>query len=52
MIAPILLGDGLRFFGNFNTERRWQLKDSVAYKNGFVALRYGRPSVKMQPLKA
>jgi dihydrofolate reductase len=49
MIAPILLGDGLRFFGNFSIERRWQLKDSVAYKNGFVALRYGRPSVKMQP---
>jgi dihydrofolate reductase len=42
MIAPILLGDGLRFFGNFTIERRWRLKDSVAYKNGFVALRYGR----------
>jgi dihydrofolate reductase len=49
MIAPILLGDGLRFFGNFSIERRWQLKDSVAYKNGFVALRYGRPSVKTKP---
>jgi len=41
-IAPVLLGDGLRLFGNSGAERRWQLKDAVAYKNGFVALRYGR----------
>ena len=41
-IAPVLLGDGLRLFGNSSTERRWQWKDAVAYKNGFVALRYGR----------
>jgi dihydrofolate reductase len=41
-IAPILLGEGLRLFGNFSTEQRWQLKGTVAYRNGFVALRYGR----------
>src|SRR5579862_6110117 len=48
-IAPILLGDGLRFFGNSAIERRWQLKDSVAYKNGFVALRYARQPAKPKP---
>lgn len=42
MIAPILLGDGLRMFGSFGSGRRWRLKGTVAYKNGFVALRYGR----------
>jgi dihydrofolate reductase len=40
-IAPILLGDGLRLFGNAGTEKRWQLKDVVAYKTGFVELLYG-----------
>ncbi|MGA2653741.1 MAG: dihydrofolate reductase family protein [Terracidiphilus sp.] len=38
-IAPILLGDGLRLFGN-GTEERWLLKDVVAYRNGFVELSY------------
>ena len=42
MIAPILLGDGLRLFGNSGFEQRWHLKDVVAYKNGFVELWYGR----------
>jgi dihydrofolate reductase len=41
-IAPILLGEGLRLFGNSGIEQRWQLKEDVAYKNGFVALRYVR----------
>ena len=44
MIAPILLGDGLRLFGNSGTEQRWRLKDVVAYKNGFVELWYGSQS--------
>jgi dihydrofolate reductase len=44
MIAPILLGDGLRLFGNSGTEQRWRLKDVVAYKNGFVELWYARQS--------
>jgi dihydrofolate reductase len=44
MTAPILLGDGLRMFGDLGTERRWRLMGIVAYKNGFVAVRYGRPS--------
>lgn len=43
-IAPVLLGDGLRLFGNSSTEKRWQLKDVAAYKNGFVELLYGSQS--------
>jgi Dihydrofolate reductase len=39
-IAPVLLGDGLRLFGGFLTEERWDLKNAVAYKNGFVELSY------------
>lgn len=39
-IAPILLGDGLRLFGGHLTEKTWDLKNVVAYKNGFVALSY------------
>ena len=39
-IAPVLLGDGLRLFGGFLTEERWNLKNVVAYKNGFVELSY------------
>ena len=40
VIAPVLLGDGLRLFGGFPTEERWDLKNAVAYKNGFVELYY------------
>jgi dihydrofolate reductase len=39
-IAPVLLGDGLRLFGGVLTEKRWDLKNVVAYKNGFVELSY------------
>ena len=39
-IAPVLLGDGLRLFGNSGTETKWQLKDVVAFKNNFVELWY------------
>jgi len=38
-IAPILLGSGLRLFGDL-TEQRWNLKNVTAYKNGFVELTY------------
>jgi dihydrofolate reductase len=48
MIAPISLGDGLRLFGRSDTERRWALKDVVAYKTGFVELRYGRETTGSQ----
>jgi dihydrofolate reductase len=48
-IAPILLGDGLRLFGVADTERRWHLKDVVAYKTGFVELVYGRHGDARQP---
>ena len=33
-------GDGLRLFGGSLTEERWDLKNVVAYKNGFVGLSY------------
>jgi len=45
MIAPILLGDGLRLFGGSLAEQRWDLKNVVAYKNGFVELSYSAPAV-------
>jgi dihydrofolate reductase len=44
-IAPVLLGDGLRLFGDALTEKAWDLKDVVAYKNGFVDLTYAASSV-------
>ena len=43
-IAPVMLGDGLRLFGGSTDERRWRLKDVVAYKTGFVELMYARES--------
>ena len=39
-IAPVLLGDGLRLFGGLPIEQQWNLKNVVAYKNGFVELTY------------
>lgn len=39
-IAPVTLGDGLRLFGTAGPEQRWQLKDVITYKNGFVELSY------------
>lgn len=39
-IAPVLLGDGLRLFSGSLTEERWDLKNVVAYRNGFVELSY------------
>ena len=39
-IAPVLLGEGLRLFGGSLTEERWNLKNVVAYKIGFVELSY------------
>ncbi len=39
-VAPILLGDGLRLFGPSVPEKKWNLKNVVAYKNGFVELSY------------
>ena len=43
-IAPVLLGDGLRLFGEFAPETHWRLKNVVAYKTGYVELVYGRAS--------
>ena len=39
-IAPVLLGDGLRLFDGALPEKKWNLKNAVAYKNGFVELSY------------
>jgi dihydrofolate reductase len=39
-IAPVLLGEGLRLFDGSLAEEKWNLKDVVAYKNGFVELLY------------
>lgn len=39
-VAPVLLGEGLRLFGDRAVEERWNLKNVVAYKNGFVELTY------------
>src|SRR5215470_13046 len=39
-VAPVLLSDGLRLFGGPAAEQRWNLKNVVAYKNGFVELSY------------
>jgi|SRR5579883_432858 dihydrofolate reductase len=44
-IAPILLGDGLRLFGPSVPEKKWDLKNAVAYKNGFVDLSYSASAV-------
>ncbi len=49
MIAPVILGDGLRLFGDSGTEQKWRLKDVVAYKNGFVELSYRRQSTDSWP---
>ena len=43
-IAPVLLGEGLRLFGGSPTEEKWNLKNVVAYKNGFVELSYSAPA--------
>lgn len=43
-VAPILLGEGLRLFGGSPTEQNWNLKNVVAYRNGFVELSYSAPT--------
>ena len=48
-IVPVLLGDGLRLFDNSGIERRWHLKDVVAYKTGVVELLYRSQSTSSQP---
>jgi dihydrofolate reductase len=42
-MAPVLLGEGLRLFDGALAEQRWNLKNVVAYKNGFVELTYSAP---------
>lgn len=48
-IMPVLLGDGLRLFDNSGIERRWHLKNVVAYKTGVVELLYRSQSTSSQP---
>jgi len=43
-MAPVLLGEGLRLFGGSLPEERWNLKNVVAYTNGFVELSYSAPT--------
>lgn len=43
-VAPILLGEGLRLFGASPAREAWNLKNVVAYKNGFVELSYSAPA--------
>ena len=39
-VIPILLGDGISFFGNTGTEKKLRLKNVVAFKNGMIDLWY------------
>jgi dihydrofolate reductase len=48
-IMPVLLGDGLRLFEGAGIERRWHLKNVVAYKTGVVELWYRSQSINSQP---
>jgi dihydrofolate reductase len=48
-IAPILLGEGLRLFAGSPTEQKWDLKNVVAYQNGFVELSYSAPAPFQPP---
>ena len=41
-IAPVTLGEGLHLFGDAGIEQKWQLKNVVGYKNGYVELSYKR----------
>jgi dihydrofolate reductase len=43
-IMPVPFGGGLRLFENSGIERRWHLKNVVAYKTGVVELLYRSPS--------
>ena len=45
-IAPVLLGEGLRLFGSLR-EQAWDLKNVVAYKNGFVELAYSASKARV-----
>ena len=48
VIMPVLLGDGLRLFDTSGLEKRWNLKNVVAYKTGMVELLYRRQSTGFQ----
>lgn len=43
-VAPVLLGSGLRLFGDSLQEQRWRLKNVTAFRNGFVELSYSASS--------
>ena len=44
MVAPVLLGGGLRLFCDSGVELKWNLTNVVGYRNGFVELAYRRQS--------
>ena len=39
-ILPILIGDGIPFFGKLDADAPLHLEEIKAYKNGIVELRY------------
>ncbi len=39
-IAPVVIGDGLRFFDRTGVQSALHLKDATAYRSGMVELRY------------
>jgi dihydrofolate reductase len=39
-VMPIILGEGTRFFDHIGREQQLHLKETTAYKNGMVELRY------------
>ncbi len=48
-IAPVLIGDGIPFFGAFDSDLALHLAETKAYRNGMVELRY---EVRRPPLRA
>jgi riboflavin biosynthesis pyrimidine reductase len=40
MVAPVLLGEGVRLFDGRVAVERWSLKKVAGYKNGFAELVY------------
>jgi len=37
---PIIIGSGIRLFGNSKTKAKWDLKDTESFKDGLKILRY------------
>lgn len=46
-IVPVLLGDGIRLFGDGRPEQRFELLSSVSFESGLVQLHYIRDNKKI-----